>query len=126
VNQNSLEALQLGINGFGRLLMWIGFAWLLAALGLGWLIKSFFVLLGLLLLLPVIGIFGLRWWLKKNLVQDACPVCQFELAGLNNVEVQCPNCGEPLIAEQGKFKRMTPVGTIDVDAVEVSAQVLED
>lgn len=126
MNQNSLETLQLGLNGLGRLIMWIGIAWLLAALGLGWLVKSFLVLMALLLLAPVIAVIGFRWWLKKNIVQDACPVCHFEFTGFNQADVQCPNCGEPLQVEAGKFRRMTPVGTIDVDAVEVSAQVIED
>ncbi len=126
MNQNNLQALQLGLNGVGRLIALIGIVWLLAALGLGWLIKSFFVLLALLLLAPVVAVIGLRWWLRKNLVQAACPVCDVELTSLNHAEVQCPNCGEPLQAEHGKFKRLTPVGTIDVDAVEVSAHVLED
>nr|WP_238393114.1 hypothetical protein [Myxacorys almedinensis] len=114
------------MTSLGRLLTLIGIVWLLAALGLGWLVKSFFVLLVLLLLAPVVAIVGLRWWLQKNLVQAPCPVCDFEITSLNHAEVQCPSCGEPLAAEHGKFKRLTPVGTIDVDAVEVSAQVLED
>jgi hypothetical protein len=126
VNQNNLQALQFGLTGIGRLMTFIGVVWLLAALGLGWLVKSFFVLLALLLVAPVVFVIGLRWWLRKNLVQASCPVCDFQLTGLNNAEVQCPSCGEPLRAEHGHFKRMTPVGTIDVDAVEVSAQVLED
>jgi hypothetical protein len=106
--------------------MWIGIAWLLAALGLGWLVKSFLVLMGLLILAPVIAVIGFRWWIKRNIVQDACPVCQYEFAGFNGAEVQCPNCNEPLQVDDGKFRRLTPAGTIDVDAVEVSAQVLED
>lgn len=126
MNQNSLEALQLGLNGLGRIIMWIGIAWLFAALGLGWLVKSFLVLMALLILAPVVAVIGFRWWLKKSIVQDACPVCSFEFTGINNAALQCPNCGEPLQVAEGKFKRMTPVGTIDVDAVEVSAQVLED
>jgi hypothetical protein len=126
VNQNSLNNLQLGITGFGRLLTLIGFAWLLAALGLGWLVKSFLLLLGLLLLTPVVAFLGFRWWLQKNLVQAACPVCRFELAGLNQTEIQCPSCGEPLRAEQGHFIRITPSDTIDVEAVEVSATAIDE
>lgn len=126
MNQNSLNNIQLSITGFGRLLTLIGFVWLLTALGLGWLIKSFFVLLGLLLLAPVLAFFAFQWWLKKNLIQAACPVCSYELTGLNQAEIQCPNCGEPLQVEQGRFKRMTPLGTIDVEAVEVSAQVIDE
>ncbi len=126
MNQNSLNNLQLSITGFGRILTIIGFAWLLAALGLGWLVKSFFVLLALLLLAPVVAFLGFRWWLQKNVVQDACPVCSHEFAGFNGAAIQCPNCGEALQVEQGHFKRMTLAGTIDVEAVEVSATTIDD
>lgn len=126
MNQNSLNNLQLSITGFGRILTLIGFAWLLTALGLGWLIKSFVVLLGLLLLAPVLAFVGFRWWLQKNLVQDACPVCRQQFTGLNQAEVQCPNCNEPLRVEAGHFKRMTPVGTIDVEAVEVASRTIDE
>jgi hypothetical protein len=125
VNQNSLNNLQLSINGLGRLITLIGFGWLLAALGLGWLVKSFFVLLGLMVLAPVVAFFAFQWWLKKNLVQDACPVCSFEFTGISQAEIQCPNCGESLKIEGGHFKRMTPSGTIDVEAIEVSASIEE-
>lgn len=126
MNQNSLINLQLGLNGFGRLLTFIGFALLLSALGLGWLVKSFFVVMGLIILAPIVGIIVLQWWLRKNVVQDSCPVCAAEFTGFNQSQIQCPNCGEPLKVEQGHFKRMTPEGTIDVEAVDVSVQVLED
>lgn len=126
MNQNSLINLQLGLNGFGRLLTFVGFALLLSALGLGWLVKSFFIVIGLLILAPIVGIIVLQWWLRKNVVQDRCPVCAAEFTGFNQAQIQCPNCGEPLKVEQGHFKRMTPEGTIDVDAVDVSVQVLED
>ena len=126
MNQNSLNNLQIGITGFGRILTIIGFAWLLAALGLGWLVKSFFVLLALLLLAPVVAFLGFRWWLQKNVVQDACPVCRYEFTGFNGAAIQCPNCGEAVQVEQGHFHRLTPSGTIDIDAVEVSATTIDE
>lgn len=126
MNQNSLINLQLGLNSFGRLLMFLGFALLLSAVGLGWLVKSFLFVMALLIILPIVGIFAFQWWVRKNIVQDACPVCRAEFTGFNQSQMQCPNCGEPLKVEQGHFKRMTPAGTIDVEAVEVSAQVLDD
>lgn len=126
MNQNQLYNLQLGINGFGRLLTIVGFALLLSAIGLGWLVKSFLFVLALLIVAPIVGIFVFQWWVRKNIVQAACPVCGAELTGFNQAQVQCSNCGEPLQAEKGKFKRMTPSGTIDVEAVEVAAQVVDD
>ncbi len=104
----------------------LAIAWLLASLGLGWLVNSLVIILGLLFLLPVIAVFGFRWWLQKNLVTNQCPVCGYELTGVNNSQVQCANCGEQLLVKNFQFQRFTPEGTIDVKAVEVQSQSLED
>ncbi|ALB42368.1 MAG: hypothetical protein NTY89_16235 [Nostocales cyanobacterium LacPavin_0920_SED1_MAG_38_18] len=104
----------------------LAIAWLLASLGLGWLVNSLVIILGLLFLLPVIAFFGFRWWLQKNLVTNQCPVCGYELTGVNNSQVQCANCGEQLLVKNFQFQRFTPEGTIDVKAVEVQSQSLED
>lgn len=102
-------------------------ACVLVSIGLGWVVKSFLILVGFLLLTPVVIFFGLQWWLKRNLVEGNCPVCQYQLTALNQTPFQCSNCGEPLKVEQGIFSRLTPPGTIDVTAVEVSSvQQLED
>lgn len=99
---------------------------LLSSVGLGWVVNGFLILVGLALISPVIGWFVFRWWLKRNLVEDKCPVCAYEFTGFNQTECRCPNCGEPLKVEQGRFNRLTLPGTIDVEAVEVSARQLED
>ncbi len=111
---------------FPRLASWLTpflIIWLLGSVGLGWLVNSFLILMGLLLLAPVLAFVWFRWWLQRNLVQAQCPVCNYELTALNRTQIQCSNCGELLKVEQGKFNRLTPPGTIDVQAVEVSAQV---
>ena len=100
--------------------------WLLGFIGLGWLVKSFLILTALVLLTPIVAFIGLRWWLQRNLIQDQCPVCQYELVGLNQTQTRCPNCNEPLQVEDRHFQRLTPPGTIEVNAVEVAAQTLED
>jgi predicted amidophosphoribosyltransferase len=84
------------------------------------------IIVGLLLLTPILAFFGFRWWLQRNLVTDRCPVCRYEFTGLNQTQLQCPNCGELLSVQQGHFQRITPDGTIEVTAVEVPAQSLED
>jgi hypothetical protein len=43
---------------------------------------------------------------------------------LEKSQLQCPSCGEPLKIENGQFERLTPPGTIDVDAVDVEAKQL--
>lgn len=100
--------------------------WLVSFLGLGWLVKSLLVLVAIFAIVPVIAFFIFRWWLQQNLVQAPCPVCQFELVGVNGSQTQCPQCGEPLQIQDSLFVRLTPPGTIDVQAVEVSAQVVDD
>jgi hypothetical protein len=117
----SLKSLQFS---FSRLASWLTFLlviWLLGSVGLGWLVNSFLILVGLLVLAPVLAFFWFRWWLQRNLVQAQCPVCNHGLTALNHTQLQCPSCGELLKVEQGEFNRLTPPGTIDVQAVEVSA-----
>lgn len=126
MNQDSFKNLQIGLSEITRLLLPFAVIWLLGSIGLGWLVKSFFILFGLILITPVIVYFGFRWWLKRSVVQAQCPVCQYEFVGLNKTEFSCPSCNEPLKAENGQFNRLTPPGTIDVNAVEVPAQKLED
>lgn len=125
MNDRYNKVLQYNFSGLGCWLTIIAFAMLLSAVGLGWIINGFLILFLLLLFTPVVAFFILQWWLKRKLVQDSCPVCSYEFTGLNNSEFQCPNCGEPLQAEGGKFIRITPPGTIDVEAVDVQVQVLE-
>ncbi len=101
-------------------------AFLLGSVGLRWIVNGFAIFFALLLLLPTLAWIGMSWWLQSNLIQDRCPVCSYEITGFNKAEFSCPNCGEPLKAESGHFQRLTPPGTIDVQAVEVSVQQLED
>ena len=126
MNQNSFKTWQFNLAGLRFWIILFTVIWLLGAIGLGWLVKSFFILIALLILAPVIAFLGLRWWLQRNLVMDQCPVCGFESAGINSTEMRCPNCSEPLRIEKGHFYRLTPPGTVDVEAIDVSVKQLED
>ncbi|NET31192.1 MAG: hypothetical protein F6K19_04230 [Cyanothece sp. SIO1E1] len=126
MNQNSWNNIQFNLSGIGCWLTLMAMVWILGLIGLGWLVKSLFALITLLLVAPIIGFLGLRWWLQRNLVQSQCPVCSYELTGLNGTQLQCPSCGEVLKAEKGIFQRLTPSGTIDVDAVEVQARQIQE
>lgn len=126
MNQNSFRNVQFNLSGLNFWLTLLAIAWLLGSLGLGWIIKSFVVILGLIIITPVLGFIGFRWWLKRNLVEAACPVCSFELAGINGTEMRCPNCSEPLKVETGHLRRLTPPGTVDVEAIEVSAKQIDE
>lgn len=117
---------QFDLSGMGCWLPFLVFLWMLSAIGLGWLVKSFLILVLFIVLAPAIAFFGFRWWLQRNLIEDQCPVCGSQLTALKQAELSCPSCGEPLQVEGGRFKRLTPPGTIDVEAIEVSVKQIED
>ncbi|BAQ60023.1 hypothetical protein GM3708_429 [Geminocystis sp. NIES-3708] len=113
-------------SGLGCLLTLVIISLFLGAIGLQWIVNGFLIFFALLLITPIIGIWGFRWWLKRNLVADNCPVCNYSFTGFNNTDCRCPNCGEVLKVEQGKFIREIPDGTIEVKAVEVSNNILDE
>lgn len=113
-------------SGFGCLLTFLLIAFLLGSVGLGWLVNGFLALIAIILILPVVAWLGVSWWVKRNLVVGQCPVCSYEFTGFNNTECRCPSCGEPLKVEHGNFLRLTPPGTIDVEAIEVSVEAIEE
>ncbi|HEY9625735.1 MAG: hypothetical protein HY785_02760 [Oscillatoriophycideae cyanobacterium NC_groundwater_1537_Pr4_S-0.65um_50_18] len=126
MNPNSYRGWQFNLAGIRFWLVLFAVIWLLGSIGLGWIVKSVFILLGLLILAPIIGFWGFRWWLKRNLVVDQCPVCSYESAGINGTQMRCPSCGEPLQIEKGQFQRITPPGTVDVQAIDVSVKQIEE
>ncbi len=113
-------------SGLGCTLTLIFIALLLGSVGLGWIVNGILLVFALLMVTPVIAFFVIRWYLKRNLVEDQCPVCSYQFTGFNNTQCRCPNCQEILKVESGRFQRITPAGTIDVDAIEVPTQQLED
>lgn len=125
VNLNS-QRLMMGLSALRPWLTAIAVFWLLSFIGLGWLVQSLLVLLLLLFVTPIILFFGARWWLKRNIVQEPCPACGYTVIGLNNRPTQCPQCNETIQVEKRQFQRSTPPGTVDVQAVEVEVQVLDD
>ena len=126
MNQENFKTFQVGMVEVSRLLFPFLIIWLLSSIGLWWLVKSLLILFGLLLILPIVGFIGFRWWLKRSLIQGQCPVCSHEFVSLNRAEFRCPSCSEPLKAENGHFVRLVPSGTIDVNAVEVTVQPIDD
>ncbi|HEY9632729.1 MAG TPA: hypothetical protein V6D14_04955 [Coleofasciculaceae cyanobacterium] len=126
MNQDTPKLFQFNLSGLSRWLILLTTILLLGSVGLGWLVNGFLILVGLVLISPVVAWLVFRWWLRRNLVEDKCPVCANEFTGFNRTECRCPSCGEPLKVEQGHFSRFTPPDTIDVEAVEVSVRQLED
>lgn len=126
MNPNGYRNFRFNISGLSSWLVLLGVVWLLGSIGLGWLVKSLFILFVLLLAAPIVGVLVFRWWLQRNLVEGDCPVCSQSLAGINKMQLTCPNCGEPLKIEQGSFRRITPPGVVDVDAIEVSVRQIDE
>lgn len=124
MNSNYYKSVQ--ISGLRFWLIFLASIWLLGSIGLGWLVKSFLIVIGIILVTPVLVFIGFRWWLKRNLAVDRCPVCDYESAGINNTQMRCPSCSEPLKVEKGHFLRLTPPGTVDVQAIDVTVKQLED
>jgi hypothetical protein len=126
VNDRFNKLLQINTSGLGCWASIILGVLILTSIGLGWVIKGFVVLIGLLFIAPVIAFWGFQWWLKRKLIQAQCPVCSYEFTGFKNTEFNCPSCGEALQVEAEGFTRITPPGTIDIDAIEVSVQSIEE
>ena len=124
MNQN-FNQLQVRFPGLGCWLFVLGTAWLLGAIGLGTIIKSLFALALFILLAPVLVFAGLRFWIKRNLVEGNCPVCEQPLTSLKNLKMPCPNCGTELSVTGDGFERLAADGVIDVRAVNVQASAVD-
>lgn len=125
MNPNNRNGLYLNISGLGFWLTLLAIAILLSSVGLGWLVKSVAIFVLLLFLLPIIGFIIFRWWLKRNIVESSCPVCQTTSVSLKKSRFRCPGCGEVLVAKEDAFVRYSPPGTVDVDAVDVSVREID-
>ena len=119
MNSNFSRLAQTNLSNLGCLLSLVLIAVGLSAVGLGWVLNGIFILIGLVALLPFVAVAVISWWVRRNIITGACPVCAAELTGLNNTEVNCANCGTPLEVRSRQFQRVTPPGTVDVEAVTV-------
>ncbi|ABD03227.1 hypothetical protein [Synechococcus sp. JA-2-3B'a(2-13)] len=108
----------ISLGGWGFWLGSLALAALLTSVGLGWLVTGLVALLLFLLSLPVLVLLAFRWWARRWITTDRCPVCGSESQAIEGSHFFCPNCGEPLFVADGRFYRQTPPGTIDVEPVE--------
>ncbi len=84
-----------------------------------WLVNGLILLIFLSIAVPVTAGLWLRWWWRHHLIEGPCPVCDYQLTGIVNTDCVCPSCGEPLQITPTGIKRLTPPGTIDVEATEI-------
>lgn len=126
MNSNQFKQGQFDLSGLGCWVVGLATIWLLGSIGFGWLVNSLFVLMGLMILLPLLAFLGLRWWLQFNLIRGQCPACSIDLVGIKRSQLSCPNCGESLQVEGRRFVRTAPPGVVDVTAVEVPTEKVEE
>jgi hypothetical protein len=127
MDTNKFNFSQLNLSVGVRRVAWLLLICWLLSVGGGVLVRSFVFILGLMIVTPIVGFFGLKWWLRVNLVPGACPVCQHEFTALNNQTIACPNCDAPVQIVQKRFQRVAQDGVIDIAAVEVvSTSVIEE
>ena len=120
--------IQFNSSGLGCFFTFLLIAALLTSAGLGWIVNGFILLILLIPVTIALGVIGFRWWLKRNIIEDDCPVCGQTFTGLNNSIARCPSCGEVVQVMNGAFQRQTQAGTVDVavvDAIEVDAEPTE-
>jgi hypothetical protein len=115
---NPNKTYSISLRGWGFWLGAIGLGVLLSYLGLGWLITVLLGLLVFLLSLPILILLAFRWWARRLISQDQCPVCHVESQAIEGSRFFCPSCGEPLFVADGQFYRQTPPGTIDVELIQ--------
>lgn len=124
MNQN-FNQMRVRFPGLGCWIFVLGSAWLLGAIGLGGIVKSIFALVLFLILTPVIVLIVARFWIKKNLVEGNCPVCDQSLTSLKSVKLACPNCETQLTTTEDGFERFAPEGVIDVQAVDIQSSSVD-
>ena len=125
MNQN-FNQLQVRFPGLGCWVFVLISFWVIGAIGITGILKSIAALIIFLILAPVLAFAGLQFWLRRNLVEGNCPVCDQSLTGIKNVKLNCINCGTPLSVTDAGFERVAGEGVIDVQAVDVQASDVTD
>ncbi|MEL6604423.1 MAG: hypothetical protein AAFP20_14495 [Cyanobacteria bacterium J06614_10] len=120
MNQN-FNQLQVRFPGLGCWVFILIGAWVLGAIGITGILKSIFAVALFLILAPVIAFAGLQFWLRRNLVEGNCPVCEQPLTSLKNLKMACPNCGTEVMVTAEGFERVAAEGVIDIQAVDVQS-----
>ncbi len=111
--------LQARFPGLGCWLFVFIAIWVIGAIGITGILKSIFAVILFLILAPVLLSVVARFWLKRNLVTDNCPVCEQSLVCIKQSKTICPNCATEVMATENGLKRVAADGVIDVQAVDI-------
>ncbi|NJN29605.1 MAG: hypothetical protein HC824_03465 [Synechococcales cyanobacterium RM1_1_8] len=118
------EVRSIQLRGLGSLLLGLVALFALISILPDWFVELSTFLVALVVIAPIVGFVGLRWWLNRNIVQGSCPVCAAPLSALQGRPLTCPSCGESLLVKDRQFVRQTPPGTVDVEVI--SSQAIDD
>ncbi|MEL6160464.1 MAG: hypothetical protein AAFQ40_14035 [Cyanobacteria bacterium J06623_5] len=124
MNQN-FNQLQVRFPGLGCWVFILIAAWVLGAIGITGILKSIFAVALFLVLAPVLAFAALQFWIRRNLVEGNCPVCEQPLTSLKNLKMPCPNCGTEVTVTAEGFQRTAAEGVIDIQAVDVQSSTVE-
>ncbi len=119
--KQNFNQLQVRFPGLGCWVFILLTVWIVGAIGITGILKATLALVLFLVLAPVVAIFGLQFWIKRNLIQGSCPVCEQPLTSLKNVKTSCPSCGTQVTVVEGGFERVASDGVIDIQAVDVQS-----
>ncbi len=118
MNQN-FNQLRVRFPGLGCWVFIFIAAWIIGAIGITGILKATLALVLFLVLAPVLALVGLQFWIKRNLIQGRCPVCEQPLTGLKKMKTPCPSCGTQVVVTAEGFERVASDGVIDISAVDV-------
>ena len=116
---NGPKTYSFALGGWGFLFGLLAFGLLLNYVGLGWVVSALIGLMIFFLSLPILVMLGFRWWLKRTISSDTCPVCSFKSEAIEGSRFNCPSCGEPLYVADGRFLRHTSSDVVEVVDYEV-------
>jgi len=125
VNQN-FNQLRVRFPGLGCWVFILLTVWIVGAIGITGILKATLALVLFLVLAPVFAFLGLQFWIRRNLVQGKCPVCEQPLTSLKNVKTTCPSCSTQVTASDEGFERVASDGVIDIQAVDIQGTAVSD
>ncbi len=111
--------LQARFPGLGCWLFVFAAIWVIGAIGITGILKSIFAVILFLILAPILLSLAARFWLKRNLITDNCPVCEQSLVCIKQSKTICPNCATEVMATENGLERVAADGVIDVQAVDI-------
>ncbi|NJN76392.1 MAG: hypothetical protein HC796_09650 [Synechococcaceae cyanobacterium RL_1_2] len=97
MNQNFYQMRSPNPNsGLGCLVFLILVGLIFGPAGLGWVVNGILLLVAAIVIIPLIAVFGLQWYFRKNQIAGNCPMCGYGFVAMKNTNVTCGQCGENL------------------------------